>query len=57
MPRHSWMVYIEYLMQMGPIEAKGRTLALIKEFVDHLMQGPFLSQRHPRSRKPSRLKS
>src|SRR5260370_9675677 len=32
----AWTLYIEYLMQMGPIDVKRRTLALIKDFVDHM---------------------
>ena len=32
----AWIVYIEYVIEMGPIEVKRRTLALIKEFVDHM---------------------
>ena len=32
----AWTPYIEYLIEMGPIEVKRRTLALIKEFVDHM---------------------
>jgi hypothetical protein len=32
----AWTPYIEYLMQMGPIDVKRRTLALIKEFVEHM---------------------
>ena len=32
----AWTSYIEYLIEMGPREVKRRTLALIKEFVDHM---------------------
>ena len=32
----AWTPYIEYLIKMGPIEVKRRTLALIKEFGDHM---------------------
>ena len=32
----AWTPYIEYLIEMGPGEVKRRTLALIKEFVDHM---------------------
>lgn len=32
----AWTPYLEYLMQMGPIDVKRRTLALIKDFVDHM---------------------
>jgi hypothetical protein len=32
----AWRPYVEYLMQMAPVDLKRRTLALIKEFVDHM---------------------
>ncbi len=32
----AWTPYIEYLIEMGPIEVKRQTPALIKEFVDHM---------------------
>jgi hypothetical protein len=32
----AWIVYIEYLIAMGPLEVKRQTLALTKEFVDHM---------------------
>jgi len=32
----AWTPYIEYLIEMGRIEVKRRTLALMKEFVDHM---------------------
>ena len=32
----AWTPYIEYLIEMGPHDVKRRTLALIKEFVDHM---------------------
>ena len=34
----AWTSYIEYLIEMGPSEVKRRTLALIKEFVDHMSE-------------------
>jgi hypothetical protein len=32
----AWTPYIEYVIEMGAIDVKRRTLALIKEFVDHM---------------------